>query len=65
MNVLPLIEKTVLSGVEKIFGKQLSSVEFVPTRKDFEGDSILSTELLERIALFSEEFHLIGNKLLS
>ena len=38
MNVLPLIEKTVLSGVEKIFGKQLSSVEFVPTRKDFEGD---------------------------
>jgi NAD(P)H-dependent FMN reductase len=35
------------------------------TGKDFEGDSILSTELLERIDLFSEEFHSIGNKLLS
>lgn len=34
------------------------------TGKDFEEYIISSTELLERIELFSEEFHLIGNKLL-
>jgi hypothetical protein len=31
--------------------------------KDFKEDNITSYELLERIALFSEEFHTIGNKL--
>jgi len=35
------------------------------TSKDFKEDSISSTELLERIALFSKEFQLIGSKLLS
>ena len=34
------------------------------TRKDFKEDIITSTELLERIELFSEEFHSIGSKLL-
>jgi FMN reductase len=34
------------------------------TGKDFEEDIISSTELLERIELFSEEFHAIGRKLL-
>ena len=33
------------------------------TRKDFKEDIIISSEVLERIALFSEEFHTIGNKL--
>lgn len=31
--------------------------------KDFKEDNITSYEVLERIALFSEEFHIIGNKL--
>ena len=35
------------------------------TSKDFKENSISSTELLERIALFSKEFQLIGGKLLS
>jgi hypothetical protein len=35
------------------------------TGKDFKEDLITSTEVLERIDLFSEEFHTIGNKLLS
>jgi FMN reductase len=33
------------------------------TGKDFKEDIIISSEVLERIALFSEEFHVIGNKL--
>lgn len=33
------------------------------TGKDFKEDIIISSELLNRIALFSEEFHTIGNKL--
>ncbi len=33
------------------------------TGKDFQEDIIISSEVLERIALFSEEFHTIGNKL--
>jgi len=33
------------------------------TGKDFKEDIIISSEVLERIALFSEEFHSIGNKL--
>ena len=33
------------------------------TGKDFKEDIIISSELLERIALFSEEYHTIGNKL--
>ncbi|MDB9889662.1 arginine--tRNA ligase [Flavobacteriaceae bacterium] len=61
MNVLPLIEKTVLSGVEKIFGKQLSSVEFVPTRKDFEGDiTVVVFSLLKEIKGNPE---VIGNQI--
>ena len=35
------------------------------TGKDFTEDTITSKEVLERIELFSEEFHSIGNKLLS
>ena len=61
MNVLPLIEKTVLSGVEKIFGKSLSSVEFVPTRKDFEGDiTVVVFSLLKEIKGNPE---VIGNQI--
>ena len=33
------------------------------TGKDFKEDIIITTEVLERIVLFSEEFHSIGNKL--
>jgi FMN reductase len=33
------------------------------TGKDFKEDIIISSEVLERIALFSEKFHTIGNKL--
>jgi FMN reductase len=33
------------------------------TGKDFKEDIIISSEVLERIVLFSEEFHTIGNKL--
>ena len=33
------------------------------TGKDFKEDIIISSEVLERITLFSEEFHTIGNKL--
>lgn len=33
------------------------------TGKDFTEDTISSSEVLERIKLFSEEFHTIGNKL--
>ena len=35
------------------------------TGKDFKEDVISSSNLLERIELFSEEFHSIGNKLLA
>jgi len=35
------------------------------TKKDFTEDIITSTEVLERIELFSEEFHTIGRKLLA
>ena len=35
------------------------------TKKDFTEDIITSAEVLERIELFSEEFHAIGNKLLT
>ena len=35
------------------------------TKKDFTEDIITSTEVLERIELFSEEFHTIGHKLLA
>jgi len=33
------------------------------TGKDFKDDVIISSDLLERITLFSEEFHTIGSKL--
>ena len=33
------------------------------TGKDFKENTITSTEVLERIALFSDEFHTVGNKL--
>jgi NAD(P)H-dependent FMN reductase len=33
------------------------------TGQDFTADTITSTEVLERITLFTEEFHSIGNKL--
>ena len=33
------------------------------TGKDFKEDIIISSQVLEKIALFSEEFHTIGNKL--
>ena len=35
------------------------------TKKDFKEDIITSAEVLERIELFSEEFHAIGRKLLA
>ena len=35
------------------------------TKKDFTGDIITSAEVLERINLFSEEFHTVGHKLLT
>ena len=35
------------------------------TKKDFTKDTITSTEVLERIEVFSEEFHIIGHKLLA
>lgn len=35
------------------------------TRNDFNKKNICSSELLERIELFTEEFYLIGNKLLT
>ena len=43
---------------------QLPRIVFA-TGKDFKEDVISSTEVLERIDLFSEEFHLIGHKLLT
>ena len=43
---------------------QLPRVVFA-TGKDFTEDTITSKEVLERIELFSEEFHTIGNKLLA
>jgi len=43
---------------------QLPRIVFA-TGKDFKEDVISSTEVLERIELFSEEFHLIGHKLLT
>ena len=61
MNVVSLIEKTVLKGVEKIFDKSLSSVEFVPTRKDFEGDiTVVVFSLLKEIKGNPE---VIGNQI--
>jgi len=35
------------------------------TGKDFEGDKISNTELIERIGVFAQEFHSIGQKLIS
>jgi FMN reductase len=43
---------------------QLPRIVFA-TEKDFSEDIITSTEVLERIELFSEEFHAIGRKLLA
>jgi FMN reductase len=43
---------------------QLPRIVFA-TGKDFKEDIISSTDVLERIDLFSEEFHLIGHKLLT
>jgi len=43
---------------------QLPRIVFA-TEKDFKEDIITSTEVLERIKLFSEEFHAIGRKLLA
>ena len=43
---------------------QLPRIIFA-TGEDFKEDVISSTEVLERIELFSEEFHLIGHKLLT
>ena len=43
---------------------QLPRIVFA-TGKDFKEDVISSTEVLERIKLFSEEFHAIGRKLLA
>ena len=43
---------------------QLPRIVFA-TEKDFKKDVITSDEVLERIELFSEEFHTIGRKLLA
>ena len=43
---------------------QLPRIVFA-TEKDFKEDMIISVEVLERIELFSEEFHTIGCKLLA
>jgi len=43
---------------------QLPRIVFA-TKKDFTEDIITSAEVLERIKLFSEEFHTIGRKLLA
>jgi len=61
MNVVSLIEKTVLNGVEKIFDKTLSSVEFVPTRKDFEGDITVVVFSLLKVIKGNPE--VIGNQI--
>ena len=61
MNVVSLIEKTVLKGVEKIFDKSLSSVEFVPTRKDFEGDITVVVFSLLKVIKGNPE--VIGNQI--
>ena len=61
MNVVSLIEKTVLEGVEKIFDKPLSSVEFVPTRKDFEGDITVVVFSLLKVIKGNPE--VIGNQI--
>lgn len=61
MNVVSLIEKTVLNGVEKIFDKSLSSVEFVPTRKDFDGDITVVVFSLLKVIKGNPE--VIGNQI--
>ncbi len=61
MNVVSLIEKTVLNGVEKFFDKSLSSVEFVPTRKDFEGDITVVVFSLLKVIKGNPE--VIGNQI--
>ena len=61
MNVVSLIEKTVLNGVEKIFDKSLSSLEFVPTRKDFEGDITVVVFSLLKVIKGNPE--VIGNQI--
>ncbi|WP_273565970.1 arginine--tRNA ligase [Maribacter halichondriae] len=38
MNVQEVLNEKVKEGVQSIFGVELASVEFQPTRKDFEGD---------------------------
>ena len=43
---------------------QLPRIVFA-TEKDFKEDVITSAEVLERIKLFSEEFHTVGHKLLA
>ena len=61
MNVVSLIEKTVLKGVEKIFNKSLSSVEFVPTRKDFEGD--ITVVIFSLLKVIKGNPEVIGNQI--
>lgn len=37
MHIVKKIEQSVIQGVQTLFGQELDQVEFVPTRKDFEG----------------------------
>ena len=39
MNISEKIEQSVIKGAFESYGVQLAKVEFVPTRKDFEGDT--------------------------
>ena len=39
MNISEKIEQSVIKGAFESYGAQLAKVEFVPTRKDFEGDT--------------------------
>jgi arginyl-tRNA synthetase len=41
MNISEKIEQSVIKGAFESYGAQLAKVEFVPTRKDFEGDTTI------------------------
>ena len=61
MHILKKIEQSVIQGVQTLFGQELDQVEFVPTRKDFEGD--LTVVVFSMLKILKGKPEQIGNQL--
>ena len=61
MHIVKKIEQSVIQGVQTLFGQELDQVEFVPTRKDFEGD--LTVVVFSMLKILKGKPEQIGNQL--